>query len=1085
MLKKFWTIASNSNINAIPSRRVRERRLQLESLERRQLMATNIAAIRPDPATTNTLLTWLVDRESLTGPRNPIQELSFQFGLSNASIGSSGINDRAFVGDWSGGGFEQAAVARPNVGLGAVGVGDLNVGGTQVLLDTDRDGSVEYAFNMVLPGSTPVVGNRPVAGNLDQQFGDDIALTRTEVSGGVGYKHWYAVYAKGSGDPFPQPTTSPRDDATFSPHLVYGSRTDAHFSFGLDGDFELVGDISGDGLDDIIAVHPLGGTFQWYVHKGSSLPLPTSGAGLDIDQTYVFGSTTGIPVLGDWDGNGVPNMGVITNDGGFARWNLDFNGGGAAEATFVYGLTADQFVVGRFPDVQWTTSQTDSWNSGGNWSTGGVPGVTSWIGIDQPGTVEVQHNTNTVANIGSISSREPISVSAGALYINQPSSLTSIDVSGGELRPRAQVNLGSFQMSAGMLSLGTSNPFGTTLPLSLSGGQIFVPSEEVGGGNSFSLNNPIQLSNTVLLGGTGNLQLNGTVGGSGNLLKSYNKDLTLNGVASYTGATLISQGKIVLGGSERLPDNGAVDIAAGAALNLATLSETVGPLSGAGNIELGNGAAVLTTNASIASTLTGNIVGTGTFIKQGPETLTMTGALSMLGALQVSTGTLAMNGSLQPSTQLFVASSGTLKGTGVTGSTTIAGTLSPGQSPGILRTGNLGLLAGSNLNLEFGGVTAGNTASNYDQLQVTGSVSIASTAVLNLAAVNGFAPTPGQQFVILTNDGTDSIAGNFAGLAENALIDNFVQSGWAARISYHGGDGNDIVLSVINRSSVDLGATTTTIPENAGSGYSLSKFTTVDPDVHDSFLYTLVAGVGATDNSVFQIDAYGFLHTVGSLNFETKSSYSIRVRSQDLGGNQIEKAFLLNVQDLPEMIGLPTINDGSAQRSFVTHVSLTFEGPIAISNGAFAVTSRATGLPVVTSYESTVTETGQTIVSLNFVDASTRGQVALNDGYYELVVDGSKIRRGTAQLDANQDGVAGDTYRFGTVEADRFFSLFGDTSGDAKVDVAEFGQFRNAFGKQAEDPGYSLMFDYNFNGAVSIDDFGKFRDRFGKPQLAF
>ena len=254
----------------------------------------------PNPATPNALLTWLVDRESLVGTRNPIHETWYQFGLSNTSSGSSGTNDKAFVGDWSRAGFEQAAVARPNVGLGAVGIGDLNVGGTQVLLDTDRDGSAEYAFNVVLPGTTSVLENRALAGDFDHQFGDDIAITRTEFSGVVGYKHWYVISSEGSGDPFPTHTGDPATDATFSPHLIWSNRTSAHFSLGLAGDYELIGDITGDGLDEIIAVHPEGPKYR----DGMCMPVRTNSC-LQMEgdlsfSSFLFGSTAGIPVIGDW-----------------------------------------------------------------------------------------------------------------------------------------------------------------------------------------------------------------------------------------------------------------------------------------------------------------------------------------------------------------------------------------------------------------------------------------------------------------------------------------------------------------------------------------------------------------------------------------------------------------------------------------------------------------------------------------------------------------------------------------------------------------------------------------------------------------
>ncbi len=42
-------------------------------------------------------------------------------------------------------------------------------------------------------------------------------------------------------------------------------------------------------------------------------------------------------------------------------------------------------------------------------------------------------------------------------------------------------------------------------------------------------------------------------------------------------------------------------------------------------------------------------------------------------------------------------------------------------------------------------------------------------------------------------------------------------------------------------------------------------------------------------------------------------------------------------------------------------------------------------------------------------------------------------------LDVNSDGVGGDQKIIGAVESDNFFALYGDTSGDGIVGVAEFG----------------------------------------------
>ncbi|MEQ9690428.1 MAG: hypothetical protein RLO48_11915, partial [Bauldia litoralis] len=66
---------------------------------------------------------------------------------------------------------------------------------------------------------------------------------------------------------------------------------------------------------------------------------------------------------------------------------------------------------------------------------------------------------------------------------------------------------------------------------------------------------------------------------------------------------------------------------------------------------------------------------------------------------------------------------------------------------------------------------------------------------------------------IIANDGTDAVAGTFAGLAEGA---QFVADGRAFAITYKGGDGNDVELTaiqavIIGTPNADLVNTTNTV----------------------------------------------------------------------------------------------------------------------------------------------------------------------------------------------------------------------------------------------------------------------------------
>jgi len=66
------------------------------------------------------------------------------------------------------------------------------------------------------------------------------------------------------------------------------------------------------------------------------------------------------------------------------------------------------------------------------------------------------------------------------------------------------------------------------------------------------------------------------------------------------------------------------------------------------------------------------------------------------------------------------------------------------------------------------------------------------------------------------------------------------------------------------------------------------------PDASNTFTYTLVSGIGSTDNASFTIDG-STLKTAASFNFEANSSYSIRVRSTDQGSLSTEKVFTITV----------------------------------------------------------------------------------------------------------------------------------------------------------------------------------------------
>ena len=98
----------------------------------------------------------------------------------------------------------------------------------------------------------------------------------------------------------------------------------------------------------------------------------------------------------------------------------------------------------------------------------------------------------------------------------------------------------------------------------------------------------------------------------------------------------------------------------------------------------------------------------------------------------------------------------------------------------------------------------------------------------------------------------------------------------------------------------DLSLSSSGIAENPPLGTVVGTFSTTDPDVGDTFAYSLVAGEGDSDNGAFTIDAEGHLRTNATFDFEAKAVYSIRVCTTDAAGASFAKAFTISVTDLDE-----------------------------------------------------------------------------------------------------------------------------------------------------------------------------------------
>ena len=122
--------------------------------------------------------------------------------------------------------------------------------------------------------------------------------------------------------------------------------------------------------------------------------------------------------------------------------------------------------------------------------------------------------------------------------------------------------------------------------------------------------------------------------------------------------------------------------------------------------------------------------------------------------------------------------------------------------------------------------------------------------------------------------------------------------------------GNQPPPGTPNRAPTGIALSDDSVDENQPTGTSVGTFSASDPDPGDTHAFALVPGAGSADNGSFAIDGTT-LRTAARFDYETKSSYEIRVRATDFGtpAGQIVRTFTITVNDGNEP---PTaVNDGA------------------------------------------------------------------------------------------------------------------------------------------------------------------------------
>jgi autotransporter-associated beta strand protein len=418
----------------------------------------------------------------------------------------------------------------------------------------------------------------------------------------------------------------------------------------------------------------------------------------------------------------------------------------------------------------------------------------------------IANNTTTpaVLTIGKATGSTTFSGTIGIVgntNLTTQTNLISVVKTGSSTQILAGLNTytGTTTVSGGILQAGGTGAFGDAAGVvTVSGGTLSL-------GNFAITKGTVSVSGGSITSGTltgtsyaltGSGSVGAVLAGAAGLTKTGAGTAILTATNTYSGGSTIQAGVLTLGNTAALGSASGSLTADGGTLNLAGFSTSVGTLSGSAGEITSAGAATLTAASNATATYGGAFTGAVSFVKNGTGLLTLTGSSSSSGSTTVNTGTLAVNGVLG-SGSLSVAAAAWLQGTGtIGGAANVLGTLSPGNSPGILTLGGATLGPASNALIEISGTDRGVT---YDGVNITtaSSLTYGGTLSFSFGSLIGNGSTLDIfNFGGLSSGGYSSVVstGSYAGVWENLGSGTFQFDNGSQTLTFSQATGDIIVV---------------------------------------------------------------------------------------------------------------------------------------------------------------------------------------------------------------------------------------------------------------------------------------------------
>lgn len=368
---------------------------------------------------------------------------------------------------------------------------------------------------------------------------------------------------------------------------------------------------------------------------------------------------------------------------------------------------------------------------------------------------------------------------------------------GGDLRLWASNSLtGPLTINGGTISFAIAERLGTdNSPVVINGtdaGLVYT------GTSSLDFSRPIETRTGLAwieASGGGNFNITSPIAGAGGLrlVTSNNSTIILPSGSTYVGTTFLGDGQsidpnVFVPNDSAFGSGGALHVDGGKIV-----------LTGAWNSarEINFRSATLDTagfDASLSGPLSAN--STFTITKTGAGRLKIADASQFNGTFAVNAGTFEIAGYLAGN--VSASTGATVTGEGLIGGTlSVSGLLDPGDGIGEITVGTLQLEANSTLRLRL------DSLAEYDRLVSGNAPSLGSGITFELQFGSSFAPAEFvDQFTIIRDDSSSPITMAieepfvFGG---NSLSEGeqFAAGGATWSISYQGGSGNDVVLSVV------------------------------------------------------------------------------------------------------------------------------------------------------------------------------------------------------------------------------------------------------------------------------------------------